>query len=442
MHFACNPVGVLRLLLLVLQDGRTPLHLAAQRGRRWEPVVLRLLDFGLEVDRPDKFGWTALHLSSLFGHSSTCALLAEKGADVHAVTENGCTPLHMACWQHHKRVVAELLGRGASPLRPNKFGETPLYLASDASLVSLLSVFVSKVNQGNMGARGGDCSREADGGEKSAAAAGAVCQQRASTETSGFASVAETHPTRIPPVAFPPSHGAKTGTREAEFVSSADEVPQRREHPQLKQHQQGERWGGRGTDGVRGGWNRERNRPSSSCFPSHSSHFHNSHTHAATRLALPPGLSGRHQHAHHQQLRSVQTKAGTQLRGGWYAPPSVSSQPSSGDELADMSTWVQIPDVHTDAHRGRQWSGRMTQAQRDLSGPGWMMPSSSVDAGGWNVLVSGSSFPPVPHEIEEHGGNRLRRFSMGNENERGNHQTETEQLGVPVGEMRRYTEGA
>ena len=43
-------------------------------------------------------GWSALHLSSYFGHGEILALLLENGGDVNIMNHDGDTPLHKAAF--------------------------------------------------------------------------------------------------------------------------------------------------------------------------------------------------------------------------------------------------------------------------------------------------------------------------------------------------------
>jgi ankyrin repeat protein len=68
----CTP-----LLLLFLQRGVAPLHLASRHGHAH--LVRLLLDHGADINLPSKGGVSALHLASRCGHSAIVELLLDKG---------------------------------------------------------------------------------------------------------------------------------------------------------------------------------------------------------------------------------------------------------------------------------------------------------------------------------------------------------------------------
>ena len=68
-----------------LQDGRTPLHLAALSGS--EQVLALLLGANANVNLTDKSGMTALHKAATLGHWRAVKLLLQRGADSHSLME-------------------------------------------------------------------------------------------------------------------------------------------------------------------------------------------------------------------------------------------------------------------------------------------------------------------------------------------------------------------
>jgi len=70
-----------------------------------ENIVDLLLREGADVTAKDDIGWTALHITALFGHEAVARLLIEKGADVTAKDDRGGTALHVAAYYGHEAVV-------------------------------------------------------------------------------------------------------------------------------------------------------------------------------------------------------------------------------------------------------------------------------------------------------------------------------------------------
>ncbi|ADG99235.1 Ankyrin [Segniliparus rotundus DSM 44985] len=78
------------------QDGRTPLHSAAQNSDA--AVVNLLLDAGSEIDAENTKGETPLYIAlrATWSSPEVVRLLRDRGADVHHKTVDGDTPLKYA----------------------------------------------------------------------------------------------------------------------------------------------------------------------------------------------------------------------------------------------------------------------------------------------------------------------------------------------------------
>ena len=93
-------------------DGRTALMIAAFDG--YTEVVDLLLDYDAEVDRSDGAGRTAMMYASSGPFPQTVELLLRRGADVnHGDTAEGWTALMLAAAEGHQLVVEVLLRHGA-----------------------------------------------------------------------------------------------------------------------------------------------------------------------------------------------------------------------------------------------------------------------------------------------------------------------------------------
>ena len=115
-HFA-EP-GIMRALAdsgadpkIVMEDGTTPLLAATAARRRQEPglapnpaederrvleAARAAIDAGVEVNAADAAGNTALHIVARRRLDTVVELLADGGADLHALNDNGQTPLAVA----------------------------------------------------------------------------------------------------------------------------------------------------------------------------------------------------------------------------------------------------------------------------------------------------------------------------------------------------------
>ncbi len=111
---AALPAGALTVTV------RPALHWAAENGLT--DIARLLLDQGADVNAPDNFSNTPLHLA--VRHPALVELLLARGAQVGARNAFGNTPLHLAVGD--RRVVELLLAAGADARARNLFDKTPL----------------------------------------------------------------------------------------------------------------------------------------------------------------------------------------------------------------------------------------------------------------------------------------------------------------------------
>ncbi|XP_078504395.1 ankyrin repeat domain-containing protein 6 isoform X2 [Lissotriton helveticus] len=111
----------------VTKHGRTPLHLAANKG--YLGVVQILLKAGCELDIQDDGDQTALHRATVVGNSDVIAALIKEGCALDRQDKDGNTALHEAAWHGFSQSVKLLVKAGANVLVKNKAGNTPLHLA-------------------------------------------------------------------------------------------------------------------------------------------------------------------------------------------------------------------------------------------------------------------------------------------------------------------------
>ncbi|XP_063144282.1 ankyrin repeat domain-containing protein 6 isoform X5 [Rattus norvegicus] len=136
LHLAANKghLSVVQILLKagcdldVQDDGdQTALHRATVVGNT--EILTALIREGCALDRQDKDGNTALHEAAWHGFSQSAKLLVKAGANVLARNKAGDTALHVAAALNHKKVVKILLEAGADTTLVNNAGQTPLETA-------------------------------------------------------------------------------------------------------------------------------------------------------------------------------------------------------------------------------------------------------------------------------------------------------------------------
>lgn len=168
-------------------DGKTPLHIAAEYGRN--EMIELLLSRKADVNSKTVFNLTPLHFAAAYGRKNAVELLIAKGADLNIKDIFNITPLANAISGGHIEVVRLLLSKGAdinvkgtdsmtfihnaaSTGRleiartliekgmdvnvPNDFGKTPLHFACAAghkAMVLLLIEKGAKINARGMDGR-------------------------------------------------------------------------------------------------------------------------------------------------------------------------------------------------------------------------------------------------------------------------------------------------
>lgn len=146
LHFAAwqGHLGIVKLLVKQAgadvdgqtTDGRTPLHLASQRGQY--RVARILIELGADVHKSSAVLNTALHVAAETGHTSTSRLLIKHHADIHAQNVQSLTPLHLASQRGHLATVKMLIEEGADPYRTNQSLRTPCHLAAESGHCEVL----------------------------------------------------------------------------------------------------------------------------------------------------------------------------------------------------------------------------------------------------------------------------------------------------------------
>ncbi|XP_030783914.1 ankyrin repeat domain-containing protein 6 isoform X2 [Rhinopithecus roxellana] len=115
----------------VTKHGRTPLHLAANKGHL--PVVQILLKAGCDLDVQDDGDQTALHRATVVGNTEIITALIHEGCALDRQDKDGNTALHEASWHGFSQSAKLLVKAGANVLAKNKAGNTALHLACQNS---------------------------------------------------------------------------------------------------------------------------------------------------------------------------------------------------------------------------------------------------------------------------------------------------------------------
>ena len=135
-----------------VEDGRTPLHVAAESGMVEVERVLH--EHGANMGVEDDAGRTPLHLAAIYGSVEIVRVLHEHGANMGAKNNEGRTPLHLAVvdqagWEIE--VVRVLLEHGANVGAEDDEGRTPLHLAAISGSVDTVRVLLK--HGANLGAK-------------------------------------------------------------------------------------------------------------------------------------------------------------------------------------------------------------------------------------------------------------------------------------------------
>jgi ankyrin repeat protein len=130
-----------------------PFKSAAQAGRK--DVVERLIEQGIDVNKTDEYGETALHLAAKNGHTGLVQwMIEEKGAAVNQSDTNARTALHYAAEMGHKDILGLLLPKMTPDAinQADAYGKTALHLAAEKGHKDLVDLLVNQgaaVNQAN-----------------------------------------------------------------------------------------------------------------------------------------------------------------------------------------------------------------------------------------------------------------------------------------------------
>ena len=124
--------------------GWTPLMIAAANGH--EPAVMKLLEFGADVDTMNDRGRTALMFAANYGYEAIARALLLRGADPDLQPQGwpSWNSLMVASAKGHTKMVALLLEHGADPGRKDENGLTAYALAKKQGQEKIMQLFESR----------------------------------------------------------------------------------------------------------------------------------------------------------------------------------------------------------------------------------------------------------------------------------------------------------
>ncbi|WP_162938079.1 ankyrin repeat domain-containing protein [Kiloniella sp. EL199] len=112
---------------------------AAEKGT--VKTIKEMISGGIDLNKRDKDGWTALMLAALNNHKVTSKILIEAGADLNIADPLGMTALMAASVAGNKLLVEFMVKSGADIEQEDTVGETAEYMAEQAGHVTIARYF-------------------------------------------------------------------------------------------------------------------------------------------------------------------------------------------------------------------------------------------------------------------------------------------------------------
>ena len=96
-----------------------------------------LINNGVDKEKKDSNGQTALQIATIRNHLSVVQCLVENGANINTQDNYGMTPLHRACMYGYVKIVEYLIQHGANLTIKDDKGLTPIQRTKGKSAVNL-----------------------------------------------------------------------------------------------------------------------------------------------------------------------------------------------------------------------------------------------------------------------------------------------------------------
>ena len=103
--------------------------------------VKQLVESGMDIDAPDKFGWTLTYWALSAGQKEVAEYLLSQGADVTAKTDDGRTLLHKASTS--VEIVKSLIAKGVEVDARCDAGATPLHYAATSGQEAVVKLLIA-----------------------------------------------------------------------------------------------------------------------------------------------------------------------------------------------------------------------------------------------------------------------------------------------------------
>lgn len=108
--------------------------------------ISELINIGANVNLPNFFERTPLHVAAASGDLSIAKLLITYKSDVNALDKFFNTPLHRAVSNGYPEMAKLLLKNKANPNTKNKLGDTPLHIAASGTSLELVKCLLEDIN--------------------------------------------------------------------------------------------------------------------------------------------------------------------------------------------------------------------------------------------------------------------------------------------------------